>query len=116
MAGLDFAAFKTAVETRDVDAWVGFFAQNAEWVEYRPGNPPSRPKRLVGAEAIRAYLEELAPTPAELSISHELLGERRVAYRLTVTFPDGGRIVEHVISEIDADGRVASQVDVEMRD
>jgi hypothetical protein len=114
--GFDFESLRAAVETRDVDAWVGCFAPDGEWIEYRPGNPPRDPHVLRGAAAIRAYLEELAPVPAELRISDELVGERRIAYRLTVTFPDGDRIVEHVISELDEYGLIASQVDVEMRD
>jgi len=113
----DFDAWRAAVESRDVDAWLAFFADGASWVEYRPGNPPSAPRVLAGKGAIRAWLEEIKPTPAELRITHELVGERRIAYRLTVTFAGGGRrIVEHVIADLDERGAIVSQVDVEIWD
>jgi hypothetical protein len=31
----DFAAFRAAVEARDVDRWLPFFADDAEWLEFR---------------------------------------------------------------------------------
>ena len=113
----DFEAWRTAVETRDVETWLAFFADGAEWVEYRPGNPPKSPRVLRGREEIRAWLEAIQPTAAELRVTHELVGERRIAYRLTVTFAaDGAQIVEHVIADLDGDGRVVAQVDVEIWD
>jgi hypothetical protein len=113
----DFDAWRAAVESRDVEAWLAFFADGSSWIEYRPGNPPRAPRVLAGKDEIRAWLEEIRPTPAELVITHELVGERRIAYRLTVTFAlDGRQIVEHVIADLDDEGRVASQVDVEIWD
>jgi SnoaL-like protein len=115
--GFDFEAWRAAVESRDVEAWLAQFADGAEWIEYRPGDPPSSPRVLAGKDEIRAWLEEIEPTPADLRITHELVGERRIAYRLTVTFAGSGRqIVEHVIADLDGDGRVVSQVDVEVAD
>lgn len=117
VARFDFEAYRAAVEGRDVERWLGFFAEGASWTEYRPENPPRTPRVLAGKAAIRAWLEEIAPVPAELVVSHELIGEARVAYRLTVTFAEGrGQIIEHVIAELDAAGRIAQQVDVEVRD
>jgi SnoaL-like protein len=113
----DFEGWRTAVESRDVERWLSFFADGAQWVEYRPGNPPASPRVLAGKDAIRLWLEEIGPTPADLRVTHELVGDRRIAYRLTVTFAEDGRqIVENVIADLDADGRVVSQVDVEVWD
>ncbi len=97
----DFTAYKAAIEARDHEAWLGFFAHDAQWVEYRPENPPRSPNVMSGTDEIRAFLDRIAPVPAELRISHEVLGARRVAYRLTVTFAaDGRQIVENVIAEL----------------
>ena len=43
-ARFDFAGFRTALEARDVAHWLPFYADDAEWLEYRHTNPPrSRP-------------------------------------------------------------------------
>ena len=31
----DFAAFKQAFETQDVEGWLAFYDDQAEWLEYR---------------------------------------------------------------------------------
>ena len=33
--GFDYAAFKEAFESQDIETWLSFFDENAEWVEYR---------------------------------------------------------------------------------
>ena len=113
----DFPAYRQAIEARDHEAWLGFFADDAQWIEYRPDNPPRSPRIMDGKGEIGDFLDSIAPVPAELRISHEVLGERRVAYRLTVTFAaDGRQIVENVIADLNARGQIVSQVDVEMWD
>jgi ketosteroid isomerase-like protein len=111
----DFAAYVSALEQKDVPAWIRFFADDAEWLEYRERNPPRAPNVMRGAGEIRAFLEGVAASPVELQVSHELVGPARAAYRLTVRFGDGRRIIEHVILEL-ADGKIASEIDVEAWD
>jgi ketosteroid isomerase-like protein len=36
-------AYKAAFEARDVERWIAFYADDAQWLEYRPGNPPRAP-------------------------------------------------------------------------
>ncbi len=111
----DFTAYAAAVERKDVPAWSGFFAEDAEWYEYRERNPPRSPNVMRGLGQIRSFLEGVAASPVELSISHEVIGPSRAAYRLTVCFEDGRRIIEHIILEL-ADGQITSEVDVEAWD
>ncbi len=40
----DFAGFRAAVEALDAERWLAFFADDAEWVEYRNTAPPSSPR------------------------------------------------------------------------
>jgi len=102
----DLAAYKSAIEARDVDPWLEFFVREATWTEYRPGNPPSAPNVLSGVGEIRAFLERVAPVPATLRVSREVVSEHRAAYTLTVTFVDGGQIVENVIIDLNDGGQV----------
>jgi ketosteroid isomerase-like protein len=114
-ASFDFSAYASSVERKDVPAWSGFFAEDAEWYEYRERNPPRSPNVMRGLGEIRSFLESVAASPVELRISHEVVGPSRVAYRLTVCFEDGRRIIEHIIIEL-AGGRITSEVDVEAWD
>jgi ketosteroid isomerase-like protein len=114
-ATFDFPAFKHAFEARDVEAWVAFFAPDAEWREYGPDAPPRSPNITVGREAIRAKLTFIAGLDLELTISDEVIGEERIAFAFLVTYPDGDHILEHVILHL-TEGRIARQVEVEAWD
>jgi ketosteroid isomerase-like protein len=111
----DFPAFSAAFAAKDVDAWLGFYAEDADWIEYRHDAPPSRPVRMAGRRAIERFLRGVARSPIELVVSDEVVGSEHAAFRVTATFPDGRRIIEHVIVDI-ADGRIRRQVDVEAWD
>ena len=114
-ATFDFPAFKRAFEAKDVEAWLAFFAADAEWWEYSPDAPPRSPNKMVGKEAIRARLTYAAGADMELAISDEVIGEERVALAFLVTLPDGRHYIEHTILHL-ADGKIARQVDVEAWD
>lgn len=45
-SSFDCPAFKAACECNDAAAWILFFAEDAEWVEHRHQDPPSRPNRI----------------------------------------------------------------------
>jgi ketosteroid isomerase-like protein len=40
MIGFDFAAFRTAFEAKDVATWLSFYAEDADWGEFRHDAPP----------------------------------------------------------------------------
>jgi ketosteroid isomerase-like protein len=111
----DFAAFRDAFEQRDVARWVDFYGDDAEWVELRHFDPPSSPNRMLGKQAIGDFLRHLSAIELELAFSNEVVGEDRAAFRVDTTFPDGKRIVEHVIIELEQ-GKIVRQVDVEAWD
>ena len=111
----DFPAFKRAFEAQDVEAWLDFFAPDAEWREYQPDAPPQSPKISVGREAIRARLTYIAGLGIKQAISDEVIGGERIAFAFWVTMPDGRHLIEHVILHL-ADGKIARQVDVEAWD
>ena len=41
-AGFPFAGYRAAFEGKDVERWLGFYAEDAEWIEYRRTDPPLR--------------------------------------------------------------------------
>jgi DNA-binding MarR family transcriptional regulator len=114
-AAFDFAGFRTALEARDVARWLPFYADDAEWVEYRRADPPRAPHVMRGREEIGAFLEEVAASEIELAISNELVGAARAAFTITVTRTRERLIVENVILD-HRDGRIVRQHEVEAWD
>ena len=113
--GFDFAAFKDAFELKDAERWAQFYAEDAEWIEYKPSAPPRHPVRIVGRERIARFLASLESSDIEIALADEVLGEGRTAFSVDVTLPGGKRVFEHTIVHIE-DGRIARQVDVEAWD
>lgn len=113
--GFDFAAYKAAFEARDVERWIAFYADDAEWIEYRPPSPPKAPNVMRGRETIRAFLEDVAASPITLAVHDEVPGRRRSAFAVTVTFADGRRHLEHAIVD-HPDGLIVRHVEVEAWD
>ena len=56
-AKFDFEAFKQALEGQDIAKWLAFYADDAEWIEYRHNAPPRSPNRMIGREQIGAFLQ-----------------------------------------------------------
>ena len=111
----DFAAFRRADEAKDVEPWLGFYAEGAVWIEYRHKDPPSRPNRMEGRAAIGAFLRQVATWPITLRIEDGFVAGDRAAFRSWVGLPDGRRIVEHAMLELSG-GKVLRQVEVEAWD
>lgn len=111
----DYAAFREAFSRKDADAWASFYADDAEWIEYRHDAPPRAPRRKVGKAQITEFMRAVAPKDIAIELTDEVLARERAAFRVTCTFPDGRRIIEHVILTLH-DGKITRQVDVEAWD
>ena len=112
----DFATFKQAFQSQDVDKWVTFYAPDAEWIEYRHTNPPRAPNRMAGRSQIEAFLSRIKASNISIAITDEILGSTRASFCVTCTLSDGvRRIIEHVIIH-HSNGRITRQVDVEAWD
>jgi ketosteroid isomerase-like protein len=105
---LDFEAFKAALEGKDREAWLDFYAEDAEWIEYRGPEPIRRQ----GREIINAFLVGVCSSPVVLRLSDEVVGWERAAFRVDADLGNGHSIIEHVIVHTDG-GLITRQVDVE---
>lgn len=114
-SAFDFAAFEEAFERKDFDSWVSFYADDAEWIEYRHTSPPRAPNRMIGKQQIADFLARVCAADLGLTVADEVIGANRIAFSVDCAFPDGKRVFEHVIARIE-DGRITNQVDVEAWD
>jgi ketosteroid isomerase-like protein len=113
--GFDFAAFKESFERRDAERWAEFYAEDAEWIEYKPSAPPRNPAKMIGRERIEEFMASLERSEIEITLADEVPGRERAAFSVDVTLPDGRHVFEHTIVHVE-DGRIARQVDVEAWD
>lgn len=111
-ATFDFAGLKRAFKTLDIPALIEFYADDAEWLEYKPGAPPNAPRRMQGKKATHDFVQGVADYGVKLVIADEVIGDERLAFCITVYTPDGRLGIEHVILHHRA-GMIQRQVDVE---
>ena len=111
----DFDAYARAFTQMDVERCVGFYAEDAEWIEYTPDAPPRAPGRMSGKQAIREFLESVAGSGTSVTLGDEVVGADRVAFTVTCDLGGGRRSIENAILTI-RDGLIVRQVEVEVWD
>jgi hypothetical protein len=108
----DFDRFRAAFESRNAAAWLGFYADDAEWIEYGPDLSACL-RRMVGREAISEFLRATTAWPEVLAVEEPEVDADRVRFCARIRDADGHRLVEHVML-ITQDGRIRRQVDVDV--
>jgi hypothetical protein len=111
----DFVGFKSAMERKDPDSWFGFYADEAEWTEYRHFSPPRDPNRMTTKEQIADFIRRVCSSDVDITIGDEVIASERLAFSIDVALPDGKHIFEHTIADIE-NGKITRQVEVEAWD
>lgn len=111
----DFAGFKKSFVEQEIKNWAAFFADDAEWIEYKHTHPPRSPRRMTGRTQIEGFLADIKASNITLKIEDEVIGPTRAAFCVWCILPDGKRIVENVIIHFEG-GKITRQVDVEAWD
>ena len=115
VGGLDFEALRRAIEGRDADTLVGFYADDAEVRTINRRTPPSSPEVLRGKEEISEYLREVCSREMTHRVENEVVGENRIAFNEACEYPDGTRVLGAETLEL-RDGKIVRQVNVEAWD
>ena len=107
----DFDGFRAAYEARDAAAWLGFYADDAEWIEYGPDQSSCR-RRTVGRAELGDFLQA-ATWPEVIGCEEPEVDADRVRFCARIRDAEGHRMVEHVML-LTHDGRIRRQVDVDV--
>src|SRR5829696_5091929 len=110
-AKLDVEVFKRAYEEWDIEALLGFYADDVELVQSDRDNPPSAPRVLHGKEIFKGMFEHCAAAGVTATVEHTIAAEDRAAATVTCEFPGGRKVLANSILEIQ-DGRIAREHDV----
>ncbi len=77
----NFGAFKDAFERKDLERWLPFYADEAEWIEYRHISPPRAANRMIGKQQIAAFLGRVCSANFDITIADEYHHSRRSGHR-----------------------------------
>lgn len=113
--GLDFEALRRAIEERDAETLIGFYADDAEVRTVNKNTTPSSPQVLRGKEDISEYLHDVFGREMTHRIENEVVGDDRIAYFEACEYPDGTRVLGAETLEV-RDGKIVRHVNVEAWD
>ncbi len=113
--GLDFEALRRAIEQRDAESLVSFYADDAEMLTVNRRTTPSSPEVLRGKEAIAEYLTDICGRDMTHRVENEVVGRDRIAFNEACEYPDGIRVLAAATLDV-RDGQIVRQVSVEAWD
>ena len=113
--GLDFETLRQAIEGRDAEKLVGFYADEAEVLTVNRNTTPGSPQVLRGKEQIAEYLRDVCGREMTHRVENEVVGESRVAFQEACEYPDGIRVLAAQTLELRG-GKIVRQVNVEAWD
>jgi nuclear transport factor 2 (NTF2) superfamily protein len=108
-------ALRRAIEERDAETLVGFYADEAELRTVNRNSTPSSPQVLRGKEEIAEYLRDVFGREMTHRIDMEVVGENRIAFNEACEYPDGTSVLGAETLEL-RDGKIVRQVNVEAWD
>jgi hypothetical protein len=111
---LDFEALRHAIEHRDLDVMVGFYAEDAQLSIVDAGASQAHPFELRGNAEIAKHLRAVFSQKASHRIEREVASEDRVTFREACEYPDGSRILVETTLELGS-GKIVRQVDLVTR-
>ena len=113
--GFDYEALRRAVEARDAETLLGFYAEEAEIKAISKDARPGSPRVVSGKDAVEEYLRDVYSRDMTHHLEDEVLGEERVAFHEACRYADGTRVYAAVMLEL-RDGKIQRQTNVEAWD
>lgn len=115
MATLTIPALRSAIEGRDAETLISFYADDAVLQIIDQANPPSRPLEMKGREALAAYFNDVCGRAMTHRVEVGIVEGDRLAFTQACTYPDGARVFCSATAEL-AGGKIARQVAVQAWD
>jgi ketosteroid isomerase-like protein len=111
----DAAAMRRAFDARDAGALLALYADDAAIELVDQQNPPSRPRRIQGKEALRAHLEDVFSRDMTHELDLVAVSPESVGYSLRCRYADGTRVTCAATGAL-RDGRIVREVGVQAWD
>ena len=111
----DVAALRRGFAQHDAGALASLYAPDAVVEIADANNPPSRPSRLEGRDAIRTQLEDVLARDMTHELDIVAVGDGAVGYSLRCAYPDGTRVLCVSTAQL-RDGKIVREVGVQAWD
>ena len=112
---LDFWALRDAIERKDPDALLGFYAEDAGLRIVHEALPDGRAFELKGKAQIERYLRAVCDQDVTCAVRGEaVFGERSVAFVEACSYPNGTPISISTTLEVE-EGLISRQIEVVQR-
>jgi SnoaL-like domain len=116
---LDAAAvcetLKRGLEERDAELAASVYADDVEFLIVNRNYPPSNPLLRKGRAAVLAMYQDICSREMMHKVTSIVVGPEGFAIRESCQYPDGGRVLGHVIAEM-RDGKIVRQFNVDCWD
>jgi len=110
--GLDFGALRSAIEDKDPDALLGFYAEDAELRVVNAALPDGPAFELRGRAQIERYLRAVCDQQMSCLLEGEVVsGEGRITFGQWCAYPEGGPVSVETTLEVSV-SRMVRQTDV----
>jgi hypothetical protein len=109
------AAFAAAIENRDADALLTWYAPGATMTVLDREHPPASPTVLDGIDAVGTYLRDVCGRNIEHEVSDLVATAAGLAFVQRCRYPDGTGVVCTTVAALH-DGRIERQTVVQVWD
>ena len=114
-ATIDVDALRSAYATRDAAGLLALYADDVTVEIVDAVNPPSRPRRIVGREALRAHFDDVFARDMTHELDIVATSPGALGYSLRCTYADGMKVVCGGTSVL-RDGLIVREVAVQAWD
>jgi ketosteroid isomerase-like protein len=115
MTTIDLSALSKAIETRDADGLLAWYADDATLTVLDKDHPPAAPLVFAGTGAIGAYYHDVCSRNIEHEVRDALNTADGLAYTQHCRYPDGTAVVCATVATT-RDGRIKSQTAIQVWD
>jgi ketosteroid isomerase-like protein len=88
----DLSSLARSIEARDAAGQLAHYADDAVIEIVDRDHPPSTPERVSGADAIQAYLDDVAGRDMTHAVRHALSDGEEASLWVDCEYPDGTRV------------------------
>lgn len=106
---------KRGLENRDAELAASVYADDVEFVIVNRNYPPSNPLLRKGRAAVLAMYQDICSREMMHKVNSIVVGAEGFAIRESCQYPDGARVLGHMIAEM-RDGKIVRQFNVDCWD
>lgn len=106
---------KRGLEERDAELAASVYADDVEFIIVNRNYPPSNPLLRKGRAAVLAMYKDICSREMTHKVTSIVVGPEGFAIRESCQYPDGGRVLGHVIVEMRG-GKIVRQFNVDCWD